>query len=255
MRFNRIFLLIFSLSLLLGGCATREAAKMPQASKPVAGDTQQNRENLPLPTENKSTGDFLSRVIFLGDSTTAHMASRAAVSGMQVWATKSRYLNLGPRVTDEKIVLPETGTEMTIAAAAAAARPAYLVITLGIDYGVYYYRNDGAKFAFYYEKLLDAIKAASPETTVVLQSIFPVGRESAAITNEMVDRANSIIRDIAAARGLCYLNANTLLKDSEGYLSREFCSSADGIHLTAAAYEVILANLSAHAAEIVGDQV
>ena len=252
MRFNRIFLLILSLALCLGGCVAQKAENPPTASTPVASDTQQNGENSPLPSENAETGAFLSRIVFLGDSTTAHMASRAKVSPVQVWATRSRYLNLSPRVTDEKIILPETGDEMTIAAAAASAKPAYLVITLGIDYGVYYYRNDSRKFAFYYEKLLDAIQDASPETRVILQSIFPVGRESKVISNEMVDNANRIVKSIAEARGLFYLDANTHLKDSEGYLASEFCSSADGIHLTAAAYGVILDNLLAHADEITG---
>ncbi len=252
MRFNRIFLLILSFSLLLGGCTSHTQENTPKASTPVASDTQKNEKNPPLPTENKETGDFLSHVVFLGDSTTAHMASRAKVSKMQIWATKSRYLNLSPRVTDEKIILPETGAEMTIAAAAAAAKPATLVITLGIDYGVYYYRNDGAKFAFYYEKLLDAIESSSPETTLILQSVFPVGRQSTAITNEMVDHANRVIKGIADKRGLFYLDSNPLLKDSEGYLAKEFCDSADGIHLTAAAYAVILKNLESHQAEITG---
>ena len=252
MRFNRIFLLILAVLLCLGGCGAQGVENPPTASTPVASDTPKNEENPPLPSGNKETGDLLSRVVFVGDSTTAHMASRAAVSQTQVWATRSRYLNLSPRVTDEKILLPNSGAELTIAAAAAATRPEFLVITLGIDYGVYYYRNDDRKFAFYYEKLLDAIGDASPETTVILQSIFPVGRESAVITNEMVDKANRTVKSIAEARGLFYLDANSLLKDSEGYLASAFCSSADGIHLTAAAYGVILDNLSAHADEIAG---
>ena len=254
MRFNRIFLLILVLALFLGGCGAQAKSSIPQTSTPTASERAPQDEDTPLENGDSENKDILSLAVFVGDSTTAHMASRAKVSPTQVWATKSRYLNLSPRVTDEKIILPATGAEMTIAAAAAAAKPAFLVITLGVDYGVYYYRDSPDKFAFYYEKLLDAIRAASPATTVVLQSIFPVGRESKAITNAMVDNANGVVREIAARRGLSYLDANTLLKDSEGYLAAHFCDSADGIHLTGAAYEVILGNLAAHAAEITGDK-
>ena len=249
MRFNRIFLLILACTLLFGGCETRNTNTVPQGDVPAVNDTVTNKEQGSPEVEKD---DFMARVIFVGDSTTAHMASRAAVSRSQVWATKTRYLNLSPRVTDERIVLPETGTELTVAAAAGATRPAFLVITLGIDYGVYYYRDAPDKFAFYYEKLLDAISAASPETTLILQSVFPVGRQSKAITNGMVDNANRVIKEIADRRGLCYLDANTLLKDGDGYLAERFCDSADGIHLTAAAYAVILQNLTAHENEIVG---
>ncbi|MBQ3064176.1 MAG: hypothetical protein IJC99_05190 [Clostridia bacterium] len=252
MRFNRIFLLLFlTLALALGGCEDNTKVDAPQ-QLPTANeyDGAQDAPSAPIKVENNS--EFLSSVVFVGDSTTAHMASRAAIAPTQVWATKSRFLNLSPRVTDERIVLPETGAEMTIAEAAAAVKPPILVVTLGVDYGVYYYRDAPDKFAFYYEKLLDAITAASPDTTLVLQSIFPVGRESKVITNDMVDAANRVVAQIAATRGLTYLDANTLLKDEGGYLKAAFCSSADGIHLTAAAYEVILSNLACHEAEIKG---
>lgn len=223
MRRNRIFLLFLSLSLLLTACGQAAAVSAPVATE----------EALP----------FLDTLTFVGDSTTAHMASRARVQPTQVWATSSRYLNLGPRVTEERIVLPETGEELTIAAAAARVKPQRLVVTLGIDYGVYYYRHEPEKFALCYEKLLDAIGKASPETTLILQSIFPVGRGSAVITNDMVDAANRTVAEIAARRGLFYLDTNAALKDSEGYLAPAYCSSADGIHLTAAAYKIVLSRL------------
>ncbi len=192
----------------------------------------------------------MGTLTFLGDSTTAHMASRAKVAQGQVWASKSRYLNLSARITYEKIICPTNGEELTIAEVAAIVRPERLVITLGIDYGVYYYRNDLKTFALYYEKLLDAILDASPETTLILQSIFPVGRSSHAITKEMVGNANAVIADIAAKRNLVFVDATGVLCDSDGYLKDEFCYSADGIHLTATAYEAILENLKNYETEI-----
>ena len=225
-RFNRIFyflLLIF----LLCGC------KQP----PAAAD------NTP----------FLDKVVFVGDSTTAHMKNRSKLNDAQVWATKERYLNLDARVTSAKIEIDEK--EMTIAEAAAKYRPAYLVITLGIDYGVYYYRDDPETFRACYEKLLDTLQTAAPDTVLILQSVFPVGRQSPAITNEMVDRANTVISEIAAARDLYYLDANTPLRDEEGYLRPEYVYSADGIHLTASAYDVILENLRSKEREIMGGSV
>ena len=139
---------------------------------------------------------------------------------------------------------------MTIAEVARLVRPQCLVVTLGIDYGVYYYRNDLKTFMLYYEKLLDAIESSSPETTLVLQSIFPVGRSSTAITNEMVGNANHAIAEIAAKRGLTFVDATGVLADSEGYLKDAFCYSADGIHLTTSAYEAILENLKKYENEI-----
>ena len=239
MRFNRILISLLCLSVLLFCSCGRAAAVSKHESE-------------------EADASFLDSLTFLGDSTTAHMLSRAPLrdgaGSKQIWATKSRYLNLSSRITYEKIVCPQTSKEMTIAETAAAVRPPYLVITLGIDYGVYYYRNDQKTFALYYEKLIDAIAAASPDTVIVLQSIFPVGRGSSVITNEMVDRANVTIAEIAARRNLVFVDASTPLKDNEGYLAPVYCYSEDGIHLTRAAYEVIFENLKKYECEIKGEK-
>ena len=226
MRRNRIFLCV-TLALLLLFCGCRQAKAAASADG----------------------GGFLRSAAFLGDSITAHMASRAAVDKAQVWAAKERYLNLDSRITYARIVAPDTGKEEPIAAVAARLRPKYLVVTLGLDYGVYYYRNDLETFAKYYEKLLDALSAASPDTVILLQSIFPVTAASAAITNEMIDRANAVIREIAARRSLAYLDTQSVMRDENGFLRAEYCGSADGIHLTESAYEAILAYIAAFGAE------
>lgn len=240
MYFSRIFLCIFSLLLpfTCTACANGTVATVAEEAR----------------TPKQESVDFLDTLTFLGDSTTAHMATRAPFGNRgpagRVWMTKSRYLNLGPRITYERILYPESDEEMTIAEVAARIKPQRLVITLGIDYGVYYYRNDQDSLAFYYEKLLDAILEKSPSTTLILQSVFPVGRESAAITNEMVDKANKTIAAVAERRGLVFVDANRILKDSDGFLAKEYCYSADGIHLSAAAYQAIFENLKNYEQEI-----
>ena len=223
MRFNRIFLFLFLFLFTFSSC---QAQAVPQESITAEG-----------------TEDVLSTVTFLGDSTTAHMQQRSRIDKSRIWASASRALNLDPRITYAKIVAPDTGEEQTIAEVAARLRPPRLVITLGIDYGVYYFRERPDRFAFYYEKLLDAIKGASPETELILQSIFPVARGAKSITNEMIDTANAEIKAIAERRGLLYVDQRPTLADEQGYLRPEFCISDDGIHLTAKAYEAILGHL------------
>ncbi len=220
MRYNRIFLLFLALCLLFCGCQRADAAQDAPQESPLA--------------------DFT----FLGDSITAHMQSRADVEPAQVWATKERYLNLDSRITYAKIVAPDTGKEELIADVAARLKPPHLVITLGVDYGVYYYRNDLSLFAKYYEKLIDTIAVASPDTKVYLQSILPVTADCKSITNEMIDNANAVIREIAVRRNLIYLDTQSVLRDADGFLKKEYCYSEDGIHLTSAAYDEILSYIS-----------
>ena len=220
MRYNRIFLFFLLFSLLFCSCQRTGAVEEASGSDPVASLT------------------------FLGDSITAHMQSRAAVKPEQIWATKERYLNLDSRITHAKILAPDTGKEERIADVAARVKPQNLVITLGIDYGVYYYRNDLSVFAKYYEKLLDQISAATPDTRIILQSIFPVAASCKGITNEMIDNANATIKEIAARRNLLYLDTQSVLRGADGFLKKEYCFSEDGIHLTRTAYDAILAYIS-----------
>ena len=234
MRLNRIllFVVIFSLlGLTVHGCSEAKAAAEAQAD---------------------ASKDLLDELTFLGDSTTAHMQLRSSLRTEQIWAAKNRYLNLDSRITYARIVAPDTNEEESIATVAKRLKPRYLVITLGIDYGVYYYREDLPTFRYYYEKLLSAIEEASPETTLILQSVFPVGRGAAVITNTMIANANAVIGDIARARGLTFIDQTAVLSDADGFLKEEYCYSDDGIHLTAAAYDAILQRLLAAESEIRG---
>ena len=243
MRNNRIFLLLFLSLFLFGGCVKPEPRT---ESADAAPDVRTE-------TAAVSGEEFLADLYFLGDSTTAHMATRAkGIDPAHVLAAKNRYLNLDPKITSAKIVNPETGEEETIAAVLREIQPRYLLITLGVDYGVYYYRNAPESFRRCYEKLLDAVHEACPDTRVIAGAIFPVGQNSPVITNEMVDRANETIRILAAERGIPFADNNTILKDESGYLAQKYVYSEDGIHLNAAAYEVILRHLAELAPELGG---
>ena len=227
MRFNRIFLFVVCIFLLF---PVFPACNRANAIHATANDDERR--------------DFLSELTLLGDSTTAHMQQRSSLDAKQIWAAKNRYLNLDTRITTALIVAPDTGREETISTVAARLQPKYLVVTLGIDYGVYYYRDRPESFRLCYEKLLNELQTASPNTVLILQSIFPVASTCHTITNDMIDRANAVIHEIAAERGLLYVDQKSTLADSEGFLKPEYCYSEDGIHLTKSAYDAILAHLS-----------
>ena len=218
--FNRIFLLLLMFSLLFCSCQQATAS------------------------DNAPESDPASSLTFLGDSITAHMASRADVKPEQIWATKERYLNLDSHITSAKVLAPDTGKEERIAELAARLKPQKLIITLGIDYGVYYYRNDLSVFAKYYERLIDQIHAASGQTQIILQSIFPVSADCKIITNQMIDNANAAIKALAQRKDLRYLDTQSVMRDADGFLKKEYCNSEDGIHLTSTAYQAILAYIS-----------
>lgn len=192
---------------------------------------------------------YQDSLVFVGDSLTAHLINRGVLTGgtntKQVWRSESNMINLNSEVTSAKIILPGTGEKMTIADAAAEAKPSVLIITLGTDWGVSYLSEQ--EFKDCYTKLVKAIQKASPKTTVVLQSIFPVTAACASLDNTKIDNANRWVKAVAAENECYYLDTQSVLKDENNCLKAEYCNSSDGIHLGKNAYEIILAYIRTHA--------
>lgn len=243
-----LVLLIISLFILLGtkGCA-KEPSDPGKENGTTADTLQGLPDNVTLPATADAGQSYQDSLIFVGDSLTAHLVNRGVLTGgqstKQVWRTETNMLNLNASVTTQNIIYPKTGESLTIAEAAAKDKPSILIITLGTDWGLTLNEND---FKSCYSDLVRAVKAASPDTTVVLQSIFPVTK-SAKIKNEKVDQANGWVKAVAAENGCRYLDTQSVLKDANNCLKADYCISNDGIHLTKEAYEVILQYIRTHA--------
>jgi lysophospholipase L1-like esterase len=91
--------------------------------------------------------------------------------------------------------------------------------------------------AEHYRRLLDAL-AASPATTVVVQTVLPRADAPAA-----VDEINRELTEIAAERRLRVLDLHTPFDDGSGGLRP--AETTDGVHLAAAGYERWAALLAA----------
>lgn len=197
---------------------------------------------------------YQDSIIFIGDSTTAHLRSRGVLTGgkdtIQVWVPSDNTLLLDLNITKKKIVYPKTGNEMTFAEAAALEKPAYMVLTIGLN-GVTSFVNNKALYQNCYGKLIDAIEEASPDTKIILQSIFPVATNQQSFSadvktlNGYIDTVNGYVKELAETRGLRYLDTASCLKDGEGNLIYSY-QNGDGIHLTAEGYQVILDYIRTH---------
>lgn len=90
-----------------------------------------------------------------------------------------------------------------------------------------------------YERLLDAIRAASPRTTVFIQSLLPLdevqNEEYFAGKNARIEAFNALLRDMARQRGLDYIDIRSRMV-RDGKMPAEY--TVDGIHLNAAGYAV-----------------
>lgn len=267
--------LIMAIAVLLLLCliaaATLAVVKLVNASDkpddPPATDAATDTETLPtqvdpLTVTLAETPDagmkYIDKMIFFGESTTAHLRSRGVLTGgtgtKQVWSDASGTRMLSSRTTSEPIVYPETGESLTIAEACARSQPEYLVLCFGLN-GINGFIQNKSSYVNAYNKLIRSIHEVSPNTKIILQAVYPAAEGSSsqafgwdiATLNENINTINSWLPEIAATHeNVRYADTAAVLKNANGTLGASF-DNGDGIHLTAEAYQEILAYLRTHA--------
>jgi len=195
--------------------------------------------------------DYLDRIIFLGDSTTYGIGAyygwgyTELCPPEQVWTPASGTLTLS-YYNIATIVYPETKEELTIEEAVKRAKPEYLVITLGVN-GISF--MDEEWFIRDYTALVKLIQAASPDTKIILNSIYPVAasyKYQKDINNERIRAANGWIERIAEATGARFLNSYECLVGPDGNLPEE-SQNGDGLHLNGESFTTVMQYIRTHA--------
>ena len=207
--------------------------------------------SFPLKTVADSD-DPVERMTFFGDSTTAHLALRGGIPQERVWSGVGSTV-LFETVNAVKCVhLQKENRDLSLAEAVALKKPRILVITVGVSGGAG--RLSRESFVSIYRELLLSVRKASPETKLLVQSLLPLSDQSVKhykrLTKEAVAQANGWVRELCAELQIPYVDTHAKLIDpNTGYLKPEY-QNDEYMHLTAQAYEVILANLRAYAKEI-----
>lgn len=197
---------------------------------------------------------YIDRMIFVGESTTAHLRSRGVLNGgketLQVWSDKSNTMTLSFNILKQEIIYPVSGVKMTIPEAVAIAKPEFIVLSFGIN-GIYGFVKNTEMYCVAYGKLIEAVHEASPETVVLLQTIYPVAAnqtsfdDDAETINEYVDKLNVLLPGIAEEFDAYVVDTASCLIDARGMLRSDY--QTDGLHLNEAAYREILNYMRTHA--------
>lgn len=207
-------------------------------------------------TKSADAGEeYLSRAVFFGESTTAHLARTGGVldtpSGRdRVWRDKSGTRMLDRRILASSVTFSD-GTERTVRDALVATPPDLLVLSFGLN-GIVSFAKDVGAFIATYRAMLEEIHDLSPATRVIVQSIYPVRAADAfsvdVITlNRYIDVLNEAICQMAGTLPYArFADTSSVLRDESGFLAKQY-DAGDGIHLTNVAYEKILFYLRTHA--------
>ena len=252
---------LFRFTLLLATVCCLVSCQRTQTLPTLLTEEAEKTEAENPPTVLRETADlgqsYLDSFVFLGESTTYHLINRGVLSGgqktTQVWGPDSGTVNLDTTICSLRIRYPDTGEQLTVREATERKKPAYLVLTFGLNGATQNVRKGKDYYKACYRMLLDEIRSASPNTKIILQSCFPVAKNmdmryytvSAKELNDYIEIINSWVLELAEEYGLRYLNTGEILTDKEGFLLNDY-QNGDGYHLTKEAYVKILHYIRTH---------
>ena len=208
--------------------------------------------------EGEDAGEgYIDSFVFLGESTTYHLKSRGVLKGgtatTQVWSNKLGTINLDPGISALEVVYPETGEQIALTEALRRKQPKRMILTFGLNGATEKIRRGEEYFKKWYLSLIDVIRTSSPNTEIILQSCFPIGKGmdmsaysvDAATLCEYIETINGWTLSLVHSEGLRYLNTAEVLKDEQGFLRAEYCAD-DCYHLNTDAYKAILLYIRTH---------
>ena len=201
--------------------------------------------------------EYVDRMVFFGESTTAHLARKGGIldgCGNRVLRDESGTRMLSRRTLTSPVLLrDDTGTTRTVAFvdAIAVLKPRMLVLSFGLN-GLDGFVREPSRFTESYRALIDGVLAVSPDTRILLQSVYPVACAIGSCgdvdaQNAAIRRLNEQIEALAEQwEATRYVDTASVLTGGDGRLLSQY-DSGDGIHLTNDAYRQILSYLRTHA--------
>ncbi len=194
--------------------------------------------------------EYLDRIVFLGDSTTYGIGwyYRHGYPDLcppaQIWTPSNGTMTLA-YYESARILFPATGEKLPIADCARKARPDILIVTLGTN-GLSLL--DEAGFREKYRSLVLEVREASPNTEIIINSIYPVADSwegQSYINNKKIDAANLWAEAAAEELGCRFLYSHEAL-EADGRLP-ENRQNGDGLHLNGEAFGQVMAYIRTHA--------
>lgn len=213
-------------------------------SRNPAKGSWNNKGDIDNPASTGPFQDYIENTVFIGDSRTYGFITYRFIKQENVFAEIGQS-HKGARF--EHFIDLGTGSLLTVAQAVGIKKPERMIVSYGIN-GIAY--TGPQTFMNEYEALIDDLRAASPDSLIIIQSILPVSSYyqtyiDSRLTNEKIDSYNALLKQLAEEKDCRYLDTSGVLKDGGNCLSSEY-DSGDGLHFNSRVYEVLLQYLDQH---------
>ena len=204
---------------------------------------------LQFPVSAQTGKTPLEEVSFFGDSTTygliRYIVNNTGSLGIPVVDLRRDQILVPPDGTFYLRNLPTAtlryqNQTLSLKEAFQKAAPKILIVTVGVNGLPTWTEED---FTAHYNRLLELIRWATPNTRIILQSVYPVAKERSprlkAFTSDKIDFMNQWIKAIAKVNRLDYLDTASVLKAEDGWLNPTY-HNGDGLHLNTTGFNQVL---------------
>ena len=179
------------------------------------------------PDETNSKVEFDETVAFIGNSRTQGFIMYNGLTKVQDYT----YIGLMvDTAMTKEFVKTGNGEKITLLQDMRNKDIKKVYIMLGINELGWSYPS---VFKLKYEELIDEIRKVKPDCDIYVQSIIPVTKSKdqsdKIFNNANVKKFNKLIKEVANEKNVKYLDVQSVLVNSEGYLPED--ASTDGIHI------------------------
>ena len=199
-----------------------------------------------LPLTSSPSESYISDTLFVGDSNTEALSGFGHLPDKNVLGKHSMdikgfsekaYIQIAE---DDESTPQDESQSITMLQSLIARKPNRIIINFGTNNA-----GKGASadnFKALYADAIRRIKAACPDTQIVIAAILPVceKRDNMDIRQSTIDAFNLSLAQLCREEGCGFLNYPEVFKDTAtGYADAQYMS-ADGIHLNGDGYRLIL---------------
>ena len=190
-------------------------------------DDKNTEKEFEKPKEENNEVIFDETIAFIGNSRTQGFIMYNGLSKVQDYT----YIGLMvDTAMTKEFVKTENGKKITLLQDMENKQINKVYIMLGINELGWSYPS---VFKLKYGELIDEIRKVKPNCDIYVQSIIPVtkskDKSDKIYNNTNIKKFNSLIKEVAKEKNVKYLDVQSALTNSEGYLPEE--ASTDGIHI------------------------
>lgn len=188
--------------------------------------------------------NYLKDTIFYGDSITENLAYYKNIPYENIWAVS----NLTPvNAFTWNVMFYKYNEKINIIEGFKKYKPKRVIVTLGANAVAIMDKN---YFISEYERLVKSLKEASPNTELIIQSIFPVDDRwdysINSINNTKINNINYLLAEMCERNNIKFLNTAEVLKNEYGTATKGYLYESDGIHPLPIANDIIIDYVNRH---------